>query len=57
MYRDVRNSDGKLLFKWDVEKNAVELIHKGETEIIFLSILHKTYRIIRPGGRSPPRDK
>jgi len=54
MYEDVRTYDGKLLFKWDADKNAVEIIHKGDKDTVFLNSARKTYRVIRQLGRSPP---
>ena len=44
MYKEVRNREGRSLFKWDAENNAVEILIKGKKEIIFL----------KPNNHSPP---
>jgi len=54
MFEEIRDKGGKLLFMWDADSNAVEIVIKGEKRTVFLNIQYGTYRVISPYGRSPP---
>ena len=44
MYEEVRSKQGRLLFRWDAESNAVEVVSKGKREVVHLKPLKMPYR-------------
>lgn len=54
MFEEVRNKKGKLLFMWDSDTGAIEIVCEGKKEIVFLRCLQKKYFIKNQNGRPPP---